>query len=141
MLWDSIPPAYPCLESYHWHSRRPTSKGYPCFASQVWIRSILIAMHSVNCILNSRGDANHCKISYSYSLFPWALDCGGGDVSPCLDPRETRLFPITSSVTFTDIPINTGPPKTRCFLSQQICPHLEGCYVSQINYFMYELPD
>ncbi|XP_038560425.1 tectonic-2 isoform X1 [Micropterus salmoides] len=52
-------------------------------------------------------------LQVSYSLFPWALDCGGGDVSPCLDPRETRLFPITSSVTFTDIPINTGPPKTR----------------------------
>lgn len=49
----------------------------------------------------------------SYSLSPWALDCGGGDVSPCVDPVETQLFPITSSVTFTDIPINTGPPKTR----------------------------
>ncbi|XP_040010296.1 tectonic-2 isoform X2 [Xiphias gladius] len=47
------------------------------------------------------------------SLSTWALDCGGGDVSPCVDPVETQLFPITSSVTFTDIPINTGPPKTR----------------------------
>eukprot|EP00064_Thunnus_orientalis_P006922 superscaffoldBa00000745_g6941 len=48
-----------------------------------------------------------------YGLSSWALECGGGDVSPCLDPMETQLFPITSSVTFTDIPINTGPPKTR----------------------------
>ncbi|TKS78691.1 Tectonic-2 Precursor [Collichthys lucidus] len=52
-------------------------------------------------------------LQVSYSLSPWALDCGGGDVSPCVDPMETQMFPITSSVTFTDIPINTGSPKTR----------------------------
>ncbi|TKS78698.1 Tectonic-2 Precursor [Collichthys lucidus] len=52
-------------------------------------------------------------LQVSYSLSPWTLDCGGGDVSPCVDPMETQLFPITSSVTFTDIPINTGSPKTR----------------------------
>lgn len=54
---------------------------------------------------------------FSYSPSTWALDCGGGDVSSCVDPTETQLFPITSSVTFTDIPINTGPPKTRCLTS------------------------
>uniref|UniRef100_UPI0037E936C1 tectonic-2 n=1 Tax=Semicossyphus pulcher TaxID=241346 RepID=UPI0037E936C1 len=53
------------------------------------------------------------SLQVSYSLSSWALDCGGGDVSPCLDPSETQLFPITSSVTFIDIPIDTGPPKTR----------------------------
>ncbi|XP_067466118.1 tectonic-2 isoform X1 [Thunnus thynnus] len=52
-------------------------------------------------------------LQVSYGLSSWALECGGGDVSPCLDPMETQLFPITSSVTFTDIPIITGPPKTR----------------------------
>ncbi|KAM9360664.1 tectonic-2 [Symphorus nematophorus] len=52
-------------------------------------------------------------LEVSYSLSTWALDCGGGDVSPCVDPMETQLFPITSSVTFIDIPVNTGPPKTR----------------------------
>ncbi|XP_068461156.1 tectonic-2 [Clinocottus analis] len=52
-------------------------------------------------------------LQVSFTLSPWALDCGGGDVSPCMDPLETKLFPITSSATFTDIPINTGPPKTR----------------------------
>uniref|UniRef100_A0A671WEH5 Tectonic family member 2 n=1 Tax=Sparus aurata TaxID=8175 RepID=A0A671WEH5_SPAAU len=52
-------------------------------------------------------------VQVSYSPSTWALDCGGGDVSSCVDPTETQLFPITSSVTFTDIPINTGPPKTR----------------------------
>lgn len=54
---------------------------------------------------------------FSYSPSTWALDCGGGDVSSCVDPMETQLFPITSSVTFTDIPVNTGPPKTRCLTS------------------------
>ncbi|GAA6224742.1 tectonic-2 [Lates japonicus] len=49
----------------------------------------------------------------SHSLSTWALDCGGGDVSPCVDQMKTQLFPVTSSVTFIDIPINTGPPKTR----------------------------
>ncbi|XP_035514731.1 tectonic-2 [Morone saxatilis] len=52
-------------------------------------------------------------LEVSYSLSSWALDCGGGDISRCVDPLETQLFPITSSVTFTDIPINTGLPKTR----------------------------
>ncbi|XP_068166589.1 tectonic-2 [Antennarius striatus] len=52
-------------------------------------------------------------LQVSYGLSSWSLDCGGGDFSPCLDPMETQLFPITSSVTFTDISVNTGPPKTR----------------------------
>ncbi|XP_034397402.1 tectonic-2 [Cyclopterus lumpus] len=54
-----------------------------------------------------------CVLQVSFTLSPWTLDCGGGDVSPCMNPLETKLFPITSSVTFTDIPINSGPPKTR----------------------------
>ncbi|XP_060895253.1 tectonic-2-like [Labrus mixtus] len=52
-------------------------------------------------------------LQVSLSLSSWTLDCGGGDISPCVDPLKTQLFPITSSVTFIDIPINTGPPKTR----------------------------
>ncbi|XP_075882100.1 tectonic-2 [Nelusetta ayraudi] len=52
-------------------------------------------------------------LNVSYSLSNWELDCGGGDVSPCADPTGTELFPVTSSVTFIDIPINTGPPKSR----------------------------
>nr|XP_020458144.1 tectonic-2 isoform X2 [Monopterus albus] len=50
------------------------------------------------------------KVSYSFST--WAQDCGG-NVSLCVDPVKNQLFPITSSVTFIDIPVNTGPPKTR----------------------------
>ncbi|KAM4616851.1 tectonic-2 isoform 1-T1 [Polymixia lowei] len=52
-------------------------------------------------------------LQVSYSLTTWRLECGGGDSSPCMDPMETQSFPVTSSVTFTNIPINTGPPKTR----------------------------
>ncbi|XP_029018095.1 tectonic-2 [Betta splendens] len=51
-------------------------------------------------------------LQVSYSLSTWALDCGGG-VSSCTNPVETQLFPITSSVTFINIPVNTTPPKTR----------------------------
>ncbi|KAM3867514.1 tectonic-2 [Diretmus argenteus] len=50
-------------------------------------------------------------LQVSYSLSTWALECGGGD--SCMDLMETQLFPVTSSVTFTDIPINIGPPRTR----------------------------
>ncbi|XP_028270308.1 tectonic-2 [Parambassis ranga] len=52
-------------------------------------------------------------LQVSYTLSNWRLDCGGGAISSCADPLKTQLFPITSSVTFTDIPANTGPPKTR----------------------------
>ncbi|XP_029917024.1 tectonic-2 [Myripristis murdjan] len=52
-------------------------------------------------------------LQISYSLSSWGLDCGGGDSSSCMDQMEGQLFPVTSSVTFTDIAVNTGPPKTR----------------------------
>ncbi|XP_074527283.1 tectonic-2 [Halichoeres trimaculatus] len=52
------------------------------------------------------------SLQVSFGLSSWAVDCGGGDVSTCVDLMETQFFPITSSVTFIDIPINTGPPKT-----------------------------
>ncbi|KAM6964966.1 tectonic-2 [Aplochiton taeniatus] len=46
-----------------------------------------------------------------YGLSTWKIECGGGESSSCTDPSWT--FPVTSSVTFTDILVNTGPPKTR----------------------------
>ncbi|XP_040050710.2 tectonic-2 [Gasterosteus aculeatus] len=64
-------------------------------------------------MVEGRAQRDIHSLLVSYTLSHWALDCGGGDSSPCMDPLETKLFPITSSVTFTDIPISTGPPKTR----------------------------
>lgn len=79
---------------------------------------------------------------FSHSLSTWALDCGGGDISPCVDQMETQLFPVTSSVTFIDIPINTGPPKTRWLFKQQDCPYKERVVnLSQINCGFLEMPD
>lgn len=62
-------------------------------------------------------------VNFSFGLSSWAMDCGGGDVSTCVDLMETQLFPITSSVTFIDIPINTGPPKARYLLKDQVVLH------------------
>ncbi|XP_033829189.1 tectonic-2 [Periophthalmus magnuspinnatus] len=52
-------------------------------------------------------------VQISYSRSSWKVECGGGDSAMCMEPAETQLFPITSSVTFIDIPLNSGPPKTR----------------------------
>ncbi|XP_024909465.1 tectonic-2 isoform X2 [Cynoglossus semilaevis] len=52
-------------------------------------------------------------VQISYSTTTWTLECRGGNVSLCVDPSEIQLFPISSSVTFTDVPITTRPPKTR----------------------------
>lgn len=57
-----------------------------------------------------------CLFIFSYSLSEWTLDCRGSDVAPCEYPLKTHMFPVTSSVTFVDIPVSTGPPKTRCIL-------------------------
>ncbi|XP_041854205.1 tectonic-2 isoform X2 [Melanotaenia boesemani] len=46
-------------------------------------------------------------LQVSYSLSTWTWDCGGKSLC-----EEIQLFPITSSVTFIDIPVNAEPPKT-----------------------------
>lgn len=61
-------------------------------------------------------------VIFSYSLSEWALDCRGSDVAPCEYPLKTHLFPVTSSVTFIDIPVGTGPPKTRCIFLAAAMP-------------------
>ncbi|XP_056146496.1 tectonic-2 [Lampris incognitus] len=53
------------------------------------------------------------SLQVSYSLSTWRLECGGGDTSLCMNVLDTQSFPVTSSVTFTEKLINTGPPKTR----------------------------
>lgn len=63
-----------------------------------------------------------CLVIFSYSLSEWALDCRGSDVAPCQYPLRTHMFPVTSSVTFVDIPVSTGPPKTRCILLAAMMP-------------------
>ncbi|XP_053276772.1 tectonic-2 isoform X1 [Pleuronectes platessa] len=67
----------------------------------------------INGTIEGRPQREIRALQVSYSMTSWSLDCGGGDISPCVDPQETWLLPITSSVTFTDIPVNTEPPKTR----------------------------
>uniref|UniRef100_A0A3Q3DBX9 Tectonic family member 2 n=1 Tax=Hippocampus comes TaxID=109280 RepID=A0A3Q3DBX9_HIPCM len=88
---------------------------------------------------NSEKEADWVKIRYmnsSTSLEDGDGSCGGipshihisiwslvtetteetaqrGDFSPCADPTETQMFHVTSSVTFIEIPIHHGPPKTR----------------------------
>lgn len=52
-------------------------------------------------------------LEVSYGMSTWALDCGGGDVSLCEGLEDSQLFPITSSVTFIEILVDEGPPKTR----------------------------
>lgn len=66
-----------------------------------------------------------CAVIFSYSLSAWTLDCRGSDIAPCEYPLKSHLFPVTSSVTFMDIPVDTGPPKTRCTLLSAVWA-LEG---------------
>lgn len=61
-------------------------------------------------------------VIFSYSLSDWALDCRGSDVAPCEYPLKTHLFPVTSAVTFIDIPVSTLPPKTRCIFFAAAIP-------------------
>lgn len=63
-----------------------------------------------------------CVVIFSYSLSTWTLDCRGSDMAPCEYPLKTHSFPVTSSVTFMDIPVNAGPPKTRCSLLAAVVP-------------------
>ncbi|XP_061762559.1 tectonic-2 isoform X1 [Nerophis ophidion] len=67
----------------------------------------------VNGMIDGNAQRNIQTIQVRYTLSTWTFECGGGDFSPCADPTETQLFPVTASVTFIDIPVNTGPPKTR----------------------------
>ncbi|KAJ8378238.1 hypothetical protein AAFF_G00244420 [Aldrovandia affinis] len=58
------------------------------------------------------------------------VDCGGGDPAPCLNSTVTQSFLISSSVTFIDIPAQTGPPKTRfqIHFSEYDCDRNDVCW-------------
>lgn len=83
------------------------------------------SMHSVIVLIQSMflGQIQEpYVVIFSYSLSEWALDCRGSDVAPCEYPLKTHLFPVTSSVTFMDIPVSAGPPKTRCIFLAAAMP-------------------
>ncbi|KAM9391680.1 tectonic-2 isoform 2-T2 [Pholidichthys leucotaenia] len=69
-------------------------------------------------------------LQVSYSASSWGVACGGGSFSSCGDSAETQMFPITSSVTFIDIPINTGPSKTRFHINftEYDCSRNDVCW-------------
>ncbi|XP_043096469.1 tectonic-2 [Puntigrus tetrazona] len=43
----------------------------------------------------------------------WRIECGMGKENSCLNPELMQNFPVTSSVTFTDNPLITQPPRSR----------------------------
>ncbi|XP_062874363.1 tectonic-2 [Trichomycterus rosablanca] len=51
-------------------------------------------------------------VELSFKEATWSLECGAAQRNPCVNPDLTQTFPVTSSVTFTDVPIST-PPMSR----------------------------
>lgn len=90
----------------------PAGDGYGRCSSVPWHQHLHVSS-MVTGVLGGAPQREIQALLVSYKMSSWKLECGGGDPSSCLDPMETQLFPVSSSVTFTDIPINTGPPKTR----------------------------
>ncbi|TWW60418.1 Tectonic-2 Precursor [Takifugu flavidus] len=72
---------------------------------QIWSR--------ITGFVNAVPQRDIIALHISYSPSAWTLDCRGSDIAPCEYPLKTHLFPVTSSVTFMDVPVDTGPPKTR----------------------------
>ncbi|KAL7836843.1 hypothetical protein AOLI_G00281270 [Acnodon oligacanthus] len=52
-------------------------------------------------------------VELSFKETTWSLECDAVEGNPCVTPHLTQSFPVTSSVTFTDTPISTQPPKSR----------------------------
>ncbi|XP_030647586.1 tectonic-2 [Chanos chanos] len=53
------------------------------------------------------------SVEVSQRVSTWHLVCGGGGTDPCVNLDVTQFFPVTSSVTFTDRPLYSPPPRTR----------------------------
>ncbi|XP_016146155.1 tectonic-2-like [Sinocyclocheilus grahami] len=52
-------------------------------------------------------------VEMSFIETTWRIECGMGRVNPCSNPELMQNFPVTSSVTFTDNPLITQPPRSR----------------------------
>ncbi|XP_048837341.1 tectonic-2 [Brienomyrus brachyistius] len=52
-------------------------------------------------------------LEVSYTLSTWRVGCGGGDPRACQDSAITQGFPVSSAVTFINIPAQSRQIKTR----------------------------
>ncbi|XP_050964729.1 tectonic-2 [Labeo rohita] len=52
-------------------------------------------------------------VEISFIETTWRIECGMGRLNPCLNPELMQNFPVTSSVTFTDNPLISQPPRSR----------------------------
>ncbi|KAI4882302.1 hypothetical protein NFI96_011115 [Prochilodus magdalenae] len=52
-------------------------------------------------------------VEISFKETTWSLECDSFEGNPCVTPDLTQSFPVTSSVTFSDVPIITQPPMSR----------------------------
>lgn len=138
MLWDSVPSAYPCLDSYHQHGRGHTSKGDPCCANQVCVRLLF----AFSCVLS------HCvlipiiMVIVNRVLF-WSF------LAIACPPGHWIVEEVMSLRAWTQWKLNYSPSPPQSplliFLSTQdhrkpgASSHSEtSCW---INYFIYELLD
>ncbi|XP_046697368.1 tectonic-2 isoform X2 [Silurus meridionalis] len=52
-------------------------------------------------------------VELNFKVSTWSLQCGAAQGTICMTPDLTQTFPVTSSVTFTEAPINTQSPMSR----------------------------
>ncbi|XP_051950782.1 tectonic-2 [Xyrauchen texanus] len=53
------------------------------------------------------------SVEISFRETAWRIECDMGMSNPCVDPEIMQTFPVTSSVTFTENPLNAQPPRSR----------------------------
>ncbi|TSV94919.1 SEC14-like protein 2 [Bagarius yarrelli] len=77
-------------------------------------RPVLYGINSTSgCLMPiSLRNLNECsQLSFKSSM--WKLECDAAQGNTCLDPELTQLFPVTSSVTFTEALSSTASPISR----------------------------
>ncbi|XP_057213614.1 tectonic-2 [Triplophysa rosa] len=52
-------------------------------------------------------------VEISFRETTWRIECDVGGPNPCLDPEVMQNFAVTSSVTFTEYPLSSQPPRSR----------------------------